>query len=58
VQAQTGTVAIRLVQHGHTWSNPVGDDRFVLLGALASDSAITAVAIDADGQPLGYPQRV
>jgi hypothetical protein len=57
-RACPGTAAIRLVQHDHEWTSPVGYDRFVVLGALVSDPALTAIAIDADGQPLGHEQRV
>jgi hypothetical protein len=49
------TVAIQLADGERTWTEPVGRDGFVLLGALAADSTLSAVAVDADGRPLGGP---
>lgn len=57
-RASPDTAAIRLVQADRAWSQPVGDNGFVLLGALASDPVISAVALDADGRSLGDAQRV
>jgi hypothetical protein len=57
-RASPETSVIRLVQGDRSWNGPVGHDGFVLLGRRVSDPAITAVALDADGRPLGDAHRV
>jgi hypothetical protein len=56
--ASPDTLAIRLVDGDRTWTEPVGHHGFVLLGALVSDPPVSAVALNADGVPLGDTHRV
>jgi hypothetical protein len=45
--------AIQLTNRQATWRQPIGIDRFVLLGITAEEPATHATAVDHDERPLG-----